>query len=308
MAQGGVFTRNKRFTFVEKTAGEVGDGTDFPMLVTLDQLAEIMYRVKDSWFTAGSLVSSSTYEPWPGDPPVTVTTTTAFLNTPDTELVAAVNIPGGGLFGSTFTYLRAYNTSNTVPAAFDSYFDAGYYIFGLMYRDCNTEIGIWYPDYGYFFNDQNITFRTGFSHFVESRADFGPSPPPEGFYTIATLQEYSTGYDSYANTFAEVNFSGEVAYVGDSPTSPTAQIYIGLEMGIGYSISTDVSTKIQYEYETYIGANFVLGLAGGDSVSCKLYSENTYDSVTDFVLQAQEWWPYQDAGGNVWSPTTGLPV
>ena len=49
-----VTTPNLRFEFVEKTATECGDGTAFPMEVTLDQVAEIFYRVKDAWFTGGS--------------------------------------------------------------------------------------------------------------------------------------------------------------------------------------------------------------------------------------------------------------
>jgi hypothetical protein len=57
-----VTTFSPRITFVKKTAEEVGDGTDFPMLVTIDQLAEIMYRVRDAWFTAGSAVSSYVVE------------------------------------------------------------------------------------------------------------------------------------------------------------------------------------------------------------------------------------------------------
>jgi hypothetical protein len=296
----------KRVTFVEKTAGEVGDGTDFPILVTLDQLAEIMYRVRDAWFTAGSLVSSYTLE---YDPPVTVVSTTAFLNTPDTELAAAVNIPGGGLFGSTFTYVRAYNTADTVPAAFDSYFNAGYFIFGSMYRDCNTEVGIWYPDYGYSYDDQNITFRSGFSHFVESRAEFGPSPPPEGFYTIFTDLEYSTGYNGSVNTFATVKFTGEVAYVGDNPLDPAAEIYLGVEMNCSMA-SGGVRTKIDGYHTGDTGANFVLGLAGGDSVSCKLYSGVTHDSISDFVLQAQRWWPYAKGSPPtpVWDSETGAKL
>jgi len=47
-------TIESRIKFVKKESADVGDGTDFPMLVTLDQLAEIMYRVRDAWFTAGS--------------------------------------------------------------------------------------------------------------------------------------------------------------------------------------------------------------------------------------------------------------
>jgi hypothetical protein len=44
-----------RPTFVEKTISEVGHGTFFPLLVTLDQIAEIFFRVKDAWISSGSV-------------------------------------------------------------------------------------------------------------------------------------------------------------------------------------------------------------------------------------------------------------
>ena len=135
---------------------------------------------------------------------------------------------------------------------------------------------------------------------------FGLDPAPSGFYKITTTDSYSGG-SSVTAANAWVVFTGEVAYVGDSPTSPTAEIYVGLKMGV----KTGINTSISYfsgtpAYDT--GGKFVLGLAGGETVSCKLYSPDTFDSVSDFVLQAQEWFPYQDDNGNVWNPTTGLPV
>ena len=65
MAQG-VYTRQKRFTFVEKTIGEVGDGKRHCLEVTgttrekADQLAEIYYRVNDARVTEGYLEGSFT--------------------------------------------------------------------------------------------------------------------------------------------------------------------------------------------------------------------------------------------------------
>ena len=60
----GIYTNDLRFAFVNGwlTGGtdpadgsvECGPGTAFPMEVTLDQVAEIFYRVKDAWFTGGS--------------------------------------------------------------------------------------------------------------------------------------------------------------------------------------------------------------------------------------------------------------
>lgn len=52
----GVHTPELRCSFVPKLESECGDGKEFNMEVTLDELAEILYRVKDAWFTSGSYI------------------------------------------------------------------------------------------------------------------------------------------------------------------------------------------------------------------------------------------------------------
>jgi len=322
MSASGVFTRMKRVTFVKKEASEVGDGTAWPMLATLDQVAEIMYRVRDAWFTSGSTVSSYVVEDPYADPPtsITHTVTTAVQGTPIAQLVNSINTRNNP-FGTNYEYARAYHVSESIPAKFDSYFGEEYSLYGYdTFRDCNSEIGIWYPDYGilgggiigyYYPGNLDTGFRCGFSHNVGSFASyFGLDPSPSGFYKVTTTDEYDGG-SSVTGAGAWVIFTGEVAYVGDSPTSPTAQLYVGLKIGCEGGSFYGVNTSSDYfsgvpSYDT--GANFVLGLAGGDSVSCKLYSPDTYDSVSNFVLQAQEWWPYAKAGGPVWNSATGAKL
>ena len=290
MAQGGVFTRNKRFTFVEKTAGEVGDGTDYPMLVTIDQLAQIMYRVRDAWFTSGSLV---------------IFGNTTFQGVPNSPLVESINVDDGSLFGTSFFNARAYSANGTIAAPFDSYFGTPYSIFGQTYQDCDSEIGIWYPDYGLLgrpiVTGGNSEFRCGFSHVVGCQNSDPMGDPPAGLYTVTNIWDSDPDYHTPAVVI--VDFTGEVAYVGDNPLDPTAELYVGVRMNIEGDASTN---NTSYPYDT--GAKFVLGLAGGETVSCKIYSDIAPTSASDFVLQAQEWFPYQDDNGNVWSPTTGLPV
>jgi hypothetical protein len=307
MAQGGVYTRNKRFTFVKKTAEEVGDGTDFPMLVTLDQLAEIMYRVKDAWFTAGSVVKNNT--------------TTSIKGTPTAQLVNTINTQDNPN-GTIYNYARAYSASDTVSEKFDSYFGEEYSFSDFdTFRDCTSEIGIWYPDYGRLFNGGypysylDVGFRCGFSHMMESFTSyFGFDPAPSDFYRITTINTDFDGDGSSIESGSSLSviFTGEVAYIGDHLMSSIEDVeslfYVGLKMGAdagfdGISTSSSIFGG-NPAYDT--GGKFVLVLAGGDSVSCKLYSPDTYDSVSNFVLQAQEWWPYQDGNGDVWSPITGL--
>jgi len=295
-------TIESRIRFVKKESADVGDGTDFPMLVTLDQLAEIMYRARDAWFTAGSAVYS--------------TATTSVQGTPIAQLVNSINTQDNP-FGTVYSYARAYSASDTVSEQFDSYFGEVYTLYGYYnFRDCNNEFGIWYPDYGLLGGNllpsfSDVGFRCGFSHKIECFTSyFGLDPAPSGFYKITTTEDYSGGSSSVTASNLWVTFTGEVAYVGDSPTSATSQLYVGLKMGVDtgfYGINTSSSYFDVPSYDT--GGKFVLGLAGGDSVSCKLYSPDTYDSVSDFVLQAQEWWPYAKSDGTpAWSETTGLPL
>ena len=314
-----ITTPNIRFQFVEKTAAEVGDGTDYPMLVTIDQLAQIMYRVRDAWFTAGSAVSSYVVEDPYADPPtsITHTVTTAVQGTPIAQLVNSINTQDNP-FGTTYSYARGYSASDTILQQFDSYFGEEYsYYDYYTFRDCTSEIGIWYPNYGklggYLISTfLDVGFRCGFSHIMECFTSyFGLDPAPSGFYKITTTDSYSGGSSVTASN-AWVVFTGEVAYVGDSPTSPTAEIYVGLKMYVDAGFN-GINTSISYfsgtpAYDT--GGKFVLGLAGGETVSCKLYSPDTYDSVSDFVLQAQEWWPSakDSPAVPVWNTATGATL
>jgi hypothetical protein len=286
----------KRVTFVEKTAGEVGDGTDFPMLVTLDQLAEIMYRVRDAWFTAGSLeVFGYT---------LTIQAGTTY------PLASSIIADDESLFDTEYFYARGYNVSGTVAAAFVSYFAAPYAIYSTNYQDCDSEVGIWFPDYGILGSPiisrgGSSNFRCGFSHIVGcSNSDPWSYIPPD-VYTAIGIDNDSGISNTQASLW--VDFTGEVAYVGDNPLDPAAELYLGVEMN-GSMAGGGVRTKIDGYHTDDTGANFVLGLAGGDSVSCKLYSGVTHDSVSDFVLQAQRWWPYADASGAVWDEDTGLKL
>jgi len=291
----GVFTRMKRVTFVEKTAGEVGDGTEFPMLVTLDQLAEIMYRVRDAWFTAGSFKIF-------GDT-LTIRAGTTY------PLVSVTTADDESLYGTGYFHARGYNVKGTVAAAFASYFAAPYAIFSTNYQDCDSEAGIWFPDYEVLdYSYSSTDFRCGFSHAVGCSNSDPWSYIPSNVYTAIGIHDDAP---EISNTPAalRVDFTGEVAYVGDNPLDPAAEIYLGVEMN-GSMSGNGVRTKIDGYNTDDTGANFVLGLAGGDSVSCKLYSGDTHDSVSDFVLQAQTWWPYAKGSPAepVWDSGTGAKL
>jgi hypothetical protein len=290
-----VTTFSPRITFVEKTSAEVGDGTDYPMLVNIDQLAEIMYRVKDAWFTAGSLAAQFGI-------------VTTFQGVPNSPLVESINVDDGSSFGTDFFNARAYSANGTIAAPFDSYFATAYSIFGEAYQDCDSELGIWYPDYGLLgapiVTGGDSEFRCGFSHVVGCSNSDPMGDPTAGLYTVTNINENDPYPDYHTPEVVTVNFTGEVAYVGDNPLNSTTQLYVGVSMEIAANTASTNNTS--YALDT--GAKFVLGLAGGATVSCKIYSLYESVSASDFILQAQEWWAYELDGEPVWNTATGLPV
>ena len=311
-----------RVTFVEKTSSEVGDGTLFPMLVTLDQLAEIIYRVKDAVFTAGSI--GYDYEidyPWE-DPPRTEqgTAGTVFLNTPASALVAYYE-RGDYFNGSQYSYARGFVASrftgdpDPIPPSLSAFFGEEYTTnFNEVNRDCLKEFGIWCPDYGILgspgtFVGNQTRFRCGFSHYAASFGS-GYLVDPTLQYTIAATYQLDGEEINYQSASIKVSFDGNVAYIGNNPMDPDAQLYIGIEMLVGGP--RQAATNTSYGNPIDSGARFILKLANDHEVSCAIYkgddSETDTTVISDFVLQATEWWPYQDENGNVWSPTTGLPV
>ena len=289
MSAQGVNTRMKRFTFVKKTAEQVGDGTAWPMLVTLDQIAEIMYRVRDAWFTSGSLTS----------PNITM----GFHGAPGAALAAEYEG-----FEKYWNYDRGFNTinyaENDLASDFSPHFGAEYQIYSYVHRDCISEIGAWYPYYTHV--NYGNEFRCGFSHRVGHDVWLAgdPTPPPD-IYRISV----SDGLPEFLLEVI-VDFSGEVAYVGDNPLSPTAELYLGVR----FAVEGDLSSESMMDFNPYVtfahdtGVRFVIRLANGNSVSCKIYSELGDITGTDLVLEAKEWWPYAGPNGPIWDADTGLKL
>lgn len=295
MSAQGVNTRMKRFTFVEKTAEQVGDGTDWPMLVTLGQIAEIVYRVRDAWFTSGSLTS----------PNITM----GFQGTPGEALAEAYG-EYDEMYERFWKNERGFNTipyfNSDLAAEFSPYFGDEYFVHLDTYRDCVSEIGMWFPFYGHA-NYEN-EFRCGFSHRASHNLWFDdyPPPPPPDIYGISVSDSPPFGFALNV----VVDFSGEVAYVGDNPLSPTSELYLGVRFAVeGWAelgLLMNLYSYSPFDYDT--GVRFVIRLANGVSVSCKIYSELGDITGTDIVLEAKKWWPYAGPNGPIWEADTGLKL
>lgn len=297
MAQG-VYTRQKRFTFVEKTAAEVGDSTAYPMLATADQIAEVMYRVRLSKFTQGSFSDSfGTYFEAVniGDDPTTA------------EPFEIDTVNG---YYAVRGYGVAWDDSigEDVAAPFLPYYGdkitMTYSGVDYNYRQALNEYSVFVPPYDRWVSSTGIInpsptdyFQTGFSYVAD-----GNSLAPPSLYN-AFLASF--------NGSSFVQFSGEVAWVdingSGNPLDPLNEMYIGVELFSLYVSFFGIHTNNTYG-GTMTGADFVLELSGGQELRCSIYSGSTFTSVQDVRLKAIEWFPYQDAGGNVWNPATGLPA
>ena len=292
----GVYTRMKRVTFIKKTTYEVGAGTDFPILVTLDQLAEIMYRVKDAKIIQGSTVE--TYSVYEGGE--TFISSVSILAGAPAEQLASNPV------------LRGYverQSASSLPTSLLSefYFEGGSYFRDIL----DDERALWLPVFnsgvGYYAED----FKTAFSF---SASEYYFTPATSAAYRGISSEPDEKGYN------IRVQFSGDVAWTGDgdSPFNLTSQLYLGVKFeayefalfdsatcstvlgGSPYSSSCDQTTPLYFKIQ----------LAGGVLLSCPLYAASPNISGYDWIIAATEWWPYakDSPAVPVWDSATGAKL
>ena len=321
-----------RPTFVEKTIGEVGDGTAWPMECTLDQIAEIFYRVKDAWFTEGG-VSFDYFGA-------------------EISLQSSTSAPANRAFGvsaSTLGQTRGYTVLDSpalsahnqqylgepYPAVKDFMaIDGGTYT-EADYRDiADDELGIWIQGatagsiWGLFGEDYlKSAFDYSYSY---SALDY--SPPP---VTLAHVfrNTFDDGINPVVENFIEVSVGIDrgVAYVLADPSdnlfSPNTRFFLGVRVfilaGVAGALTIIGDTDLTAALHTGAGplaslCNYVIRLSSGD-IYCPIYFTES-DGITeaavlgspsDFIHEATEWWPYDKDGSGTnpaWSPLTGLPL
>lgn len=308
----GVFTRRKRVTFVDgqetyaPDPGFVacGDGCAFPIEVTggsvkekFDKIAEIWFRVKDAWFTGGSITWTVDSSPVSFNPPST--------GPPSTRVVDLGSSP-------TQRQRRGYNIEGDYEYN-DPEYDAGN---GVMYSDIDAdERGILKAAW----NEGN-TYE-GISHpstTAFTYASVNPYEPPDTTWWFGDngSAEYGGG--------VMARFNGQVAVVKANPTdglfAATNKYYLGFEFSwtdynvdLSFGGTTDLYTSVfwGYPFDFYAETcRYVLRLATGD-LSCPLYIGTVGGADfggSDIIHEATEWWPYLDGGGPVWDAATGEPI
>lgn len=294
MSARGIFTPLLRATFVkgEVTTGTptdgfvaCGDGTAFPMLVTLKQLEEIMYRVKDAWFTGGNIawISSSSVSD---------------------SVYASTTAPAHRSYIERGTFIfknqrRGYSTDTINPFVGPAY-DRG---------DGNLAWDISDSEYGMFTN-------SGFGSF---------SPFEYGSFNQNDVSPGSDWWSRQYEVVVDISNRVAVVRVSptDGFFAPTNKFYLELNfyiswgMGYGYVYG---STNASYFGDSSLLSNvcrYVIRLSpcdGSNDISCPFYfgpsEEVSSPTASDFIHKAKEWWPYaKDSPPTpVWSSTTGAKL
>jgi len=306
---------------------ECGDNTLFPLEVTAKQLYEIMYGVKDAWFTSGSIEAlggsvSVIGSPVVGDPLI------SWVYNRETERAYSVRRTPSYAYAKHFLK-EGYPTgigSSIYTHGFEADNKERLMFTGLATSKINLPMSGMpapYRPYSSYTGDSiydTLTFRCGFHHLVTS-SDYTSSPPTDyGFYTY-----FSGGGslpDSYNGLESSLVFSGRVAWVDSNgsgdPFDPLNKLYVEMSFVFGggyasfappYYFATQVSITAPL-YQGAVNCDLVLQLSNS-SVRCPLYYDipiiSTLGSVSDFVITAKKWWPYADyTGSPKFNVDTGL--
>jgi len=296
---------------------ECGDGTLYPMEVTVEQLSEIMYRVRDAEWAGGELVQD-----WVG------VGTYSRKKTPDSRPAALVESYGDNTADVSFSY-RGYATSRTIPSALSGltsedwpmdtfgseYFDDAYEVGetfttppGYTYengkmaiREASAELGMWaaktvgrgsdigkyelstaISDYIWQSNQIYGAFRTGFSYFGKGWTDSGSVP--SGYVPYLALG-FGGSPTQFQGASLTLKFSGKVAFIdtaanGD-PFDPANSLYLGVDLSTqDEAIAGRVYTNKDSAFYTPVDTESVLKLVlsgTGNEVTAKIYSDNEAD-------------------------------
>jgi len=341
----GVFTPDLRVNWIMLTTselGDVGDGTAYPIEVTLDQIAEIFYRVKDAYFTGGRANYGT------GDP---------LLNPEGGFEITAPTTAPSQRASESGEVRRGYTTpvesgTETISAHNDPYLDEEYDAGSSeMYRDIlDNERGIWMR------GEAGVTLPRWDA--LSGERVIGGSPFPEitnafsfhcgDSFTPATASDCfnASGWTNaspgspivqtemgpiQARVYFNTNIAVICANAGDDISASTNQYFVGFELYVadvadivGLGSIMEVSTNeasITNPVPLLLAdqttpCRYVMKLESGD-VTCPLYIADAVGGGTypfqfgeDFVQEAVEWFPYakNNPAEAVWNSGTGAKL
>ena len=258
----------------------VGAGSYYPLKVSLYELFEIAYRVKNSRITGA----------------------------------VSLDLDIGGVT-DTVHYLFTGNNPNIQNNWYDDPSgDWTYRAYSIAEVDANDEIQMWqgnldtptslpiYPPVG-----QVPITPTGFSHNADS---YNTNGPISGVYSV-----YATGSGGNAGAYFSLQFTGDVAVydpingTSKDPFDPANELWIGLEIDVfdyAYPVSFGFSSHDFGGY-LYVG-DIQLKLSGPNFLNVPIYTNSLEitGGSSNMVVEATEWWPYQTSNGqNAWDTSNG---
>lgn len=319
-----------RFTFVEKSPGEVGSLTRYPVQVTRDQVAEIFYRVRDASWISGNV--NFQYGAVPFDDHMDIhipqlSRPAALIQEMDYSPDAhqskrgfAFKSAGIQVFGGGSILLQ------TMVAGADASFGADYQAGAVdpadVWRDVlSKERGKWAADLIERY-DPTDAILMGLAFHSHSVSGVLNDAATDGVYAFDSAFNGS----GFEGADAGVSFSGEVAWVdvngSGNPLDPLNELYLGVIFTVQCNSNALVrpyatTLPIDPPAEISTGLKFIIRLPSGD-LSCDLalnpddVAFTPYDSHTgtDFILEADLFWASakNDPDTAVWNTATGVKL
>ena len=258
---------------------ECGEGTSYPLLVTVDQLEEIFYRAKDAVFS-GSVTAEYAFTTLSmlvdGAAPAS-----DFHSGTDADVIVHRSFVTGSPAVNISAEKDIWSEDLVAPSLPISTIATSPQVHGLI---------------------------TGLTHYIES------FDLPSSDYHVRG----DDGTGEYTAVL-ELAFSGHVAWVdlaaSNNPFDPANELWVG----IGFHCYTaDPTAAIVDAYTLATGdsnegesGDLTIVLSSGP-LTCRLYASQfafLTSAYSDLTLTVTEWWPYLTiANLPAWDSATGLPV
>ena len=305
-----------------------GPGTAYPVPATLDQIAEIFYRVRNTIISGGEYTAEYETEAFR-----TIYTGMFNASSPPTHNFRqeqyggdgwAQRIRRGHTFSSTSTN-EGWIKHHCGPV----YTDEHSLVFG-DYHDAEDEFCMW-PDTGVVdLVDISQPFQylqpgaysphaqVGANHYAENNGSYNASPPSAyGPYRKREERTYFEEEDGSISYYDETLYDGDtsdfvfnpqVAFIGaDSPFDPAATLYPGISWR---NLTNTYSFTSMFGSEASNGSAEVVLSSSTLLIPIRLYISAYTTALTSSPrLTVTEWWPYANPDGSpVWNAATGLSM
>jgi len=289
-----------RLRFVKPAGGEpaYGVGTKYPLLVTMEELTEIVYGVRDWRFDGGGFTFVA---------PNGTLTVSAVTTTPPAKMAFLQTDSGDHEFQCERGYLLRTTIPDVDRPSLGTYYDIDWDGGDdtQRYRDFISEEAMWLGGSSFIMKDlpESKTFGFQFTQLTPNVFDDVPNFGIASSYTNSDGDTSNIGGDAWCVSELVVCFTGT------SPTDPDGELWLSLWFNTltDFGVIESLGTLDYGVYTNY--CDLILQLSGGRSVTCPLYGPTGYTSVTDFVMKPLKWWPYaKEDESPMYDEDTGLPL